>query len=340
MPVSKGHIPKGYALRPYQVEDSEALIALWADCGLNTAWNDPANDLRFAVSCNSCAIFIADNAGRVIGSVMAGYDGHRGWLYYLAVAKPDRDRGLGGALVRQAEAWLSEREVPKVQLLVRETNRAACDFYARLGYHPNPCSIMQRWLVQRDAPAIPGEEDGLLRFTVTYLEMTERPKMPPVPPPARTKVALLRATQPTIAFYRFLYDRVGAAWLWWERRVMDDLALAAIIHDDRVEVYVLYVDGVPAGFAELDRREGPDITLTFFGLMPEFIGLGLGPFLLHSAIDIAWSYQPKRLLVNTNTLDHPRALPLYQRLGFHPIRRQEEEVVDPRRNGVIPPWSS
>lgn len=330
-------LPKGHEIRAFMDADESALFDLWEACGLVTPWNDVAADLALARSCKSAQVFVACYGPELLGSIMVGFDGHRGWLYYLCVREEARARGLGGALVHRAETWLIGHGVPKVQLLVRETNLGVCDFYARAGYHPNSCRIMQRWLTKRDAPEVPGADDGLLRFTVTFLEMRERPTMPPPPAPTRSKVALLRAVKPTVAFYRFLYDRVGAPWLWWERSKLDDEALARIVQDEGVEVYVLYVEGVPAGFAELDCRDAPEVQLSYFGLMPEFIGQGLGPYLLYSAIDIAWSqHQPTRLSVNTNTLDHARALPLYQRFGFQPVRRQEEEVVDPRRNGLLP----
>ena len=330
-------LPKGHEIRPYDDEDASALIALWEDCGLTRPWNDPEEDVKLARSCASAQLFVVVYGPELLGSIMAGFDGHRGWLYYLAVREDARHRGLGEALVHRAETWLRGRRVPKVELLVRETNLAVCDFYARVGYHPNNSRIMQRWLADRDAPSVPGSADGLLRFTVTFLEMTERPTMPAPSVPTRIKVALMRAVRPSVAFYRFLYEQVGTRWLWWERRKLDDESLAKIVHDEQVEIYVLYVEGVPAGFAELDCRDPAAIQLGYFGLMPDFIGQGLGPYLLYSAIDIAWSqHQPERLLVNTNTLDHPRALPLYQRFGFHPVRRQEEEVIDPRRNGILP----
>ena len=118
--------------------------------------------------------------------------------------------------------------------------------------------------------------------------------------------------------------------------VMDDKTLRAVIHDQRVEIYVLYVEGVPAGFAELDRRAEPDIELAYFGLVPEFIGRGLSGYLLSAALDIAWSHEPKRVWLNTNTLDHPRALALYQRLGFKPYKQERKTIPDPRVSGLIP----
>jgi GNAT superfamily N-acetyltransferase len=157
-----------------------------------------------------------------------------------------------------------------------------------------------------------------------------------VVPPQGMKAALLRARPPTVAFYRFLYNTIGGPWLWYERRALDDEALGRIISDDRVEIYVLYANGVPAGYAELDRREPPDIELAYFGLMPDFIGKGLGRYLLTWAIDTAWSYEPERLWVNTNSLDHSNALALYQRCGFRPYSQEHRVIDDPRLIGLIP----
>jgi GNAT superfamily N-acetyltransferase len=104
--------------------------------------------------------------------------------------------------------------------------------------------------------------------------------------------------------------------------------LRAILDDPAVSVHVLYVDGTPAGYFELDGRAGDTVDLAYFGVMPEFIGLRLGPWLLGQAIGMAWDRDPARVTVNTCTLDHPKALPLYQRFGF--------EVYD--RKDVPAPW--
>ena len=97
---------------------------------------------------------------------------------------------------------------------------------------------------------------------------------------------------------------------------MSDEALAAILGDPRNELHVLHVDGTPAGFAELDRRQPDEIELVQFGLMPDFIGQGLGKWFLQWTIDKAWSYEPKRFWLHTCTLDHPAALPNYTKAGF------------------------
>lgn len=152
-------------------------------------------------------------------------------------------------------------------------------------------------------------------LVVTYLEMRAPPTRPSPPPPLR-KLALLRAEKPTISFYRYLYCAVGEPWLWYVRRTMSDEDLAAIITDESVEIYVLYVAGVPAGFAEFDIRDPLNIELAYFGLMADFVGQGLGPFFLDEMVAAAWRHEPDRLWVHTCNFDHPRALATYQRAGF------------------------
>ncbi|NQW08617.1 MAG: GNAT family N-acetyltransferase [Alphaproteobacteria bacterium] len=176
---------------------------------------------------------------------------------------------------------------------------------------------------------------GTVDTKVTSLEMLERPVRPALHPPANHKIALIRAEPPTVAFYRFLFDRVGTPWTWVGRRWMTDDALTTIITDPAVEIYVLHVNGTPAGYGEIDRREGPAKTeLTYFGLMSEFIGLGVGWWLLNTVIDLAWSGPCERLWVHTCDLDHPRALSLYQRVGFQPFEQYDETLPDPRLLGL------
>lgn len=190
---------------------------------------------------------------------------------------------------------------------------------------------------------MPAKNDRLT-VTVTQLEMASRPTHPPAPAPMLPQpVALLRVHEPTPSYYRYLYDTVGEPWLWYERRQLDADALKAVIQDERIALYVLSYGGVPAGFAELDMRpentvRRNDTLLAYFGLVPDFIGRGLGRFFLSSIIDIAWQ-QPgiDRLVVRTCTLDHPAALPLYQKCGFSATRQQTTTILDPRKSGLLPP---
>ncbi|OAI41917.1 hypothetical protein AYO40_06890 [Planctomycetaceae bacterium SCGC AG-212-D15] len=149
---------------------------------------------------------------------------------------------------------------------------------------------------------------------VTYLEMFARPQR--VVPPPRDGLLTLHARRPSLPYYRFLYDAVGRQWQWVRRTRYSDAELARIIHDPREEIHVLHVDGVPAGFAELDRRIDGEIELNQFGLTADFIGQGLGKWFLQWTIDKAWSYGPKRFWLHTCTLDHPNALPNYMKAGF------------------------
>ena len=171
--------------------------------------------------------------------------------------------------------------------------------------------------------------------TVTYLEMFERPAARPLPAQLG-KLALMRAEACTVSFYRYLYETVGTPWVWFERRRMSDNALAAEIHKQTTEVFVLYVGGVPAGYFELNAAEARQTELCYFGLVPDFIGRRLGPFLLNAAIEQAWSRPIERFWVHTCTFDHPRALPLYQRAGFAVYARRQVSFDDPRENGILP----
>jgi hypothetical protein len=130
---------------------------------------------------------------------------------------------------------------------------------------------------------------------------------------------------PSVPFYRYLYNTVGADYLWWLRRTTPDHELAALLRDAAVVVHTLYANGEPAGFYELDARAQPDVNLSYFGLMPNIIGHGTGFAFLRAAVDEAWRHGAKGLTVNTCTADHPRALPNYLRAGFS-VARQVREV--------------
>lgn len=161
--------------------------------------------------------------------------------------------------------------------------------------------------------------------TVTYLEMLERP-LGPGPEPPCAGLTIVKAVRPTLAFYRFLYGTVGAPWHWGDRFKLSDEELAAIIRHPAVEIHVLYIEGVPAGYIELDCRRMPDVEIAYFGIMPEFIGRRLGPYLLRFGIDAAWCRSPRRVWLHTCTLDHPGALANYLARGFRPFRTETYEA--------------
>jgi ribosomal protein S18 acetylase RimI-like enzyme len=128
--------------------DEVAVTTLWRNCGLTVAHNDPHQDFRFARGKPASDVLVIAEGSAIVGSVMVGHDGHRGWMYYVAVDPGMRRQGVGRALVQAGEEWLRERGVPKVHLMVRETNNAVVEFYARIGYDPMPRYNMQKWLKQ------------------------------------------------------------------------------------------------------------------------------------------------------------------------------------------------
>ena len=310
-------------IRPYTEADEAAVIALWELSGLTiNPLNDPRADIALCRATGHGEILIGEDAGQLVATVMVGHDGHRGWYYYLATAPDRRRQGLGRAMVEAGEAWLRERGLTKVELMVREINAAATSFYEKLDYVEEPVKVLSRRLDGQVHKFV----QQTVETTITYLEMTGFPATPPLPVPAE-KLALLRCTDPGVAFYRYLYDAVGRPWQWVNRKLITEGELAGIIGDDAVEIFVLYDDGQPAGFVELDRRAAPVVQIAYFGIIEHFIGRRLGPYMLDWAIRRAWSYEPERLIVDTCTLDHPKALPMYQRAGFTPYKQETVQQV-------------
>jgi GNAT superfamily N-acetyltransferase len=168
----------------------------------------------------------------------------------------------------------------------------------------------------------------IVETTITYLRMAAPP--PHIPPmPSSPRLALMKAEDISLHYYRYLYGTVGGHWLWLERRELDDDALSSKIHRAGIEIFVLYANGSPAGYYELDFGDRARTNLAYFGLMPEWTGLRIGPWMLGCAITEGFSRGASEMTVNTCTLDHPAALPLYQRLGFRPVRREERRIRVP-----------
>lgn len=133
-------------IRAAGIDEADAVIALWRDCGLTRPWNDPALDFARAIESEASTILVAEGAGGVVASVMVGDDGHRGWVYYLAVAHAARRTGLGRVLMAAAEDWLRARGCAKIQLMVREGNAPALEFYDALGLERQPVVTLGRFL--------------------------------------------------------------------------------------------------------------------------------------------------------------------------------------------------
>lgn len=128
------------------VDDEVAVITLWERAGLTRPWNDAKSDFRLAVEGNASAILLLHIENELAATVMVGFDGHRGWVYYLGVDPDHRRKGLGRQLMAAAEHWLTEHNAPKIQFMVRDGNSHAIDFYAALGYEEQPVVTMGRRL--------------------------------------------------------------------------------------------------------------------------------------------------------------------------------------------------
>jgi len=170
-----------------------------------------------------------------------------------------------------------------------------------------------------------------IAVNVTFLRQ-DRPSDLPAPP-LPSDSTLVRVTNPSVGFYRYLYNTVGARYAWWLRRAMPDSEIAAMLANPAVSLHVLSRDGEPAGFFELEERTG-SVNISYFGLLPHAVGKGVGPAFLRASADEAWSRRPSFLTVNTCTADHPRALPNYLHAGFVPFRTLREVWDVPNRLGL------
>ena len=133
-------------IRLFEDGDLEAVAALWQSCGLVIPYNDPADDIAFCRASPTARLFVTEDDGAVVASAMAGHDGHRGWLYYVATDPARRGEGLGRRIVAHAEGWLATQGVRKINLMIRENNTPVRDFYRNLGYEVTPRLVMGRWL--------------------------------------------------------------------------------------------------------------------------------------------------------------------------------------------------
>jgi GNAT superfamily N-acetyltransferase len=183
---------------------------------------------------------------------------------------------------------------------------------------------------------------GVMRATVTtyYLEMTD----PSLLRPPRTRseeVEIRRAEIPSPELNRFLYTAVGGGWYWIDRLAWSLARWREWLSRPEVETWVASVRGTPAGYFELERQPCDQVELVYFGLIPRFVGLGIGGALLAAAIGRAWEMGTKRVWVHTCSLDHPRALEAYRKHGFRLYREEvaEQELPD-RTPGPWPGWDA
>lgn len=137
-----------WEIRPFEARDGEAVVALWHACGLVVPWNDPVKDIERKLRVQGEMFLVGSLGGGLVATVMAGYEGHRGWINYLAVAPEQRRQGLGRRMMEAAQARLYAMGCPKINLQIRKSNRSAVDFYRSLGYVEDESISMGKRLVE------------------------------------------------------------------------------------------------------------------------------------------------------------------------------------------------
>ena len=173
-----------------------------------------------------------------------------------------------------------------------------------------------------------GGPDRTLTAHITELEMDVMPSRR-TPLPSGQKISLMRTSGMTPEYYAFLYEQVGRPHHWFVRRNMPDAMLKAELESGKSEIWVLHADGCPAGFFEIGMEDLPEkAEIRLLGLLPAYQGRGLSKFLISEAVFAAWAHNPQKVAIETNTLDSPRALVLYQKAGFHPVGSRVE-LVEP-----------
>ena len=133
-------------IRAIEDGDVEDVVALWDACGLTRPWNAPHDDIALARATPQSKIFVGMDNGEIVASVLCGNDGHRGWIYYLAVAPERQKDGLGREIMAHGEEWLRSLGVPKVELMIRPENDVVRQFYERIGYEVEDQIVMSRWI--------------------------------------------------------------------------------------------------------------------------------------------------------------------------------------------------
>ncbi|NND42966.1 MAG: GNAT family N-acetyltransferase [Silicimonas sp.] len=162
-------------------------------------------------------------------------------------------------------------------------------------------------------------------YTVTYLEMEARPTYDWPHLPAGSTAALLKAESPPVWWFLALYDAVGRDYAWEDIHTWEHDEIAEWLQADVMSLYTLLDHGWPQGFFLLSDGDDGLVNMEYFGMVPEAVGRGLGRWLLKTAVLTAWDRPgAAKLTVNTCTLDHPRALALYQKVGFTPVRREDK----------------
>lgn len=323
---TQGRPARGPELREFRWSDEEAVVALWGRCDLLRPWNDPRKDLRRKLAVDTGPLLVAVVEGQIVGTVMAGYDGHRGWINYLAVEPEARRRGLGAHLMRAAEEALLARGCPKVNLQVRSGNEAAVAFYLALGYGEDATRSFGKRLVvddvglpddsaRADVPADPAiaaaPEDSAAAGVSTAAAM-----------PTRDSVVSLRELD---ANNVLTVARLTVAPA--QRRFVagNGTSLAEALVSEHAWYRAIYADETPVGFCMIhEDLARPVYYLWRFMIDARYQGLGFGRAALLQLIErgASLSRVEEMLLSVVEGEGSPRAF--YEALGFVSTGRYDD----------------
>jgi GNAT superfamily N-acetyltransferase len=309
-------------VRPFEERDEAAVVALWRRCGLVTPWNDPHADVERKLRVQRELFLVGHVGGELIASVMAGFDGHRGWLNYLAVDPRYRRRGYGRRLVMWAEDALHRRGCPKVNVQVRAGNREALGFYQRCGFTVDEVVCLGRRFAAggpEERATAPRADAASSRYAVITARPCDLEALPPI-------------------------ERAAAAQ--FPPRLLPFDPHDGVVPDERLEAaraegrlwVALDERGVPVGFAMADHAEHSGF-LAEVDVHPDHQRQGIGRALIGAAADWAIAAGHGRLTLTTFD-EVPWNAPYYERLGFRRLMPEElddwlaRRLADERRLGL------
>ncbi len=142
---------KGIEIRPFVIEDTDAVLAVWSLAGMTTPHRNPRSDIQKKLRHSPESFFVGTLEGKVVATVMVGYDGHRGWIYSLAVTPDLQRKGIGSQMMEHAESWLRQQGCPRAKLQVDEARGDVTGFYRQLGYEVQPLVSMAKWFRVSDS---------------------------------------------------------------------------------------------------------------------------------------------------------------------------------------------
>jgi ribosomal protein S18 acetylase RimI-like enzyme len=135
-----------YFIRNANLLDIEFIVAIWQELNLTRPWNDPTQDIKNCLQNKTSTILLLEDQKQIFGTAMVGYDGHRGWIYYFAIKSEYQDKGFGKKLLVEAENWLKNIGVNKVNLMVRNANKSVIEFYQNSGYKDDEVVTLSKWI--------------------------------------------------------------------------------------------------------------------------------------------------------------------------------------------------